>query len=72
MNQRNCIKFGVKNEIISARTFLLTVAFSESTMSTTEYTLNCGITGLRKIEISMTMLALVARARQQSMRTLKQ
>ena len=37
-----------------------------------EYNFNCGITGLRKAEkISMTMLVLVSRARQQPMKTLK-
>ena len=38
-----------------------------------EHKFNCGITGLRKAErMSMTMLVLVARARQQPMETLKQ
>ncbi|KAA2237134.1 helix-turn-helix domain-containing protein, partial [Solihabitans fulvus] len=37
MDQRNCIKFCVKNEIKCARTFeMLTVAFGESTMSRTQ------------------------------------
>ena len=38
-----------------------------------EYKFNCGIAGLRKAgKMSMTMLVLVAQARQQSMKTLKQ
>ena len=37
MDQRNCINFCVKNEIKCAKTFkMLTVAFSESTMSKTQ------------------------------------
>ena len=37
MNQRNCIKFCVKNEIKCARKVeMLTVAFGESTMSRTQ------------------------------------
>ena len=37
MDQRNCIKFYVKNEIKYARTFeILTVTFGESTTSTTQ------------------------------------
>ena len=37
MNQRNWIKFCVKNEMKYARTFkILTVAFGESTMSRTQ------------------------------------
>ena len=37
MDQRNCIKFCIKNEIKCVRTFqMLTVAFGESTMSITQ------------------------------------
>ena len=53
---------------------ILTVAFGKPTMNRiAEHKFNCGVTGLRKAEkISMTTLALVARARQQPMKTLKQ
>ena len=53
MDQRNCIKFCVKNEIKYARTFeMLTVAFCESTINRTQV--------LRKSKkMSMTMLVLV-------------
>ena len=55
MNQRKCIKFCAKTSE------MLTVAFGESTL-----------TGLRKTEkMSMIMLALVGRARQQSIEAVK-
>ena len=65
MVQRNCIKFCVKNEIKCRRTFeMLIVEFGE---------FHCGITGLKKAEkMTMTILVMVAQARQQPMKTLKQ
>ena len=61
-----CIKFCVKNEIKYARTFeMLTVTFGESI----KFKFNCVIIGLRKAgKMSMTILVLVARALQQSMK----
>ena len=70
MDQRNCIKFWVKNLIKRARIFeKLTVTFGEST---TELKFNCGITDLRKAEKMSMKLLLIAIARQQPMKTLKQ
>ena len=67
MDQRKCIKFCVKNEIKCARTFeMLTVAFGESSARITQ--VQC----LRKAEkVSMTILVLVARARQQHFEAVK-
>ena len=63
--QRNWIKYGVNDKIKCSRTFeMLTVAFGESTKRA-KHKFNCGIIGLRKAEkISITMLVLIARARQ--------
>ena len=50
---------------------MLNVTFAESTRAQQKF--NFGITGLRKAEkTSMTMLVLIARERQQLMKTLKQ
>ena len=64
--------FVLKNKIKCTRTFkMLTVAFGESIMSI-EHKFNCGITGLKKAQKMLkTMLVLVARAREQAMKTLK-
>ena len=66
MDQRQCVKFCVKNETKFARMWHL------SSLLWVEHKFNCGITVLRKTEkMSMTMLVLVARARQKPTETLK-
>ena len=71
MDRRKCIKFCVKNLIKCAKIFkMLTAVFGESTMSRAQVQLRYN--RLRKAEtISMTILVLVSRARQQAMKTLK-
>ena len=68
MDQRNCIQFGVKNEIKPAKTFeMLTGAFGESIMSRTQVEL--WYNQFKAESMSMTMFV---RALQQPKRTLKQ
>ena len=66
IGQKNRIKFGEKKEIKCAKTFeMLTV----QGLIWAEHKFNFGITGLINTEkISMTLLVLVARTRQQSKR----
>ena len=71
MVQKNCIKFCVKNEIKCARTFeMLTVMFGESTMSRTQVQLWCNRFNEGREDVNDDVL--VARARQQPMKALKQ
>ena len=71
MVQKNCIKFCVKNEIKCARTFeMLTVMFGESTMSRTQVQLWCNRFNEGREDVNDDVL--VARARQQPMKVLKQ
>ena len=72
MDQRNCIEFCVKSAIKCARTFeMLTVAFAESAMSRTQVHLWYNRFKKDREDVNKAMLDLVARARQQAMKTLK-
>ena len=72
MDQRNCVKFCVKNEIKFARTFgMLTVAFGKSTMSRTQVQLWYNRLKEGREDVK-NVAVLVAKAHQQPMKTLKQ
>ena len=74
MDQRNCIEICVRNEIKCAMTFqMLTVVFGVSIMSRTQVQLwyNRFKEGREDFN-RKSMLVLIARARQQPMKTLKQ
>ena len=67
MDQRNCIKFCVKKINLIVQAHLKCWVWYLASLLCTEHKFNCGITSLRKSEkMSMTMLFLVARARQQN------
>ena len=72
-SRRNCIKFCVKNVKLNVQEHLKYWLWRSASLLWAEHKFNCGITGLRKAEnMSMTMLVLIARVRQQPMKTLKQ
>ena len=71
MAPRNYFKFCVKNEIKCERTFgKLSVAFNESTMSSTQVQLYYN--RFKEGREDVKYIVLVARGRQQAMKTLKQ